>query len=191
MTEIPDCIIVAAGRSSRMKSWKPGLAWGDSTILETMVDTALDAGCRVIVVGGYRFRMTSGLLAGRDNVTVVRAWRWRKGMDVSIRRGIREVISRRFFVVPADMPLIRASDYRRLLGEKGGSVIRPVRGDVPGHPVLFSSKAIPVLLKATPGTALRHSLKHLNKRSIKWDHDGVVMDLDTTEEYRSEHPGDQ
>lgn len=190
MKKIPDCIIAAAGRSSRMKSWKPGLAWGGSTVLETVVDTALEAGCRVIVVGGYRFRLTSGLMAGRENVTVVRARRWRKGMDESIRRGIREVQGNRFFVVPGDMPLIAASDYRRLAEAGGGEVVRPVRNGQPGHPVLFGAESASAVMRGRSGTPLRQLLGALKVLLVEWDRDGVVVDIDTPEVYGKYRPGD-
>ena len=59
-----DCIILAAGASSRMRSpravslgrepLKPLLPFGDSTLVETAVGAALRARCRAILVVGHR-----------------------------------------------------------------------------------------------------------------------------------------
>ena len=169
-----------------MGAWKPGLPWLDSTVLETVIDRAVGAGCRVIVVGGYRYRLSSQLLSGREDVSLVRARRWRKGMDESIRRGIREVRSSLFFVTAADMPFIRSADYRRLAEKaraRNSDATRPIRNGVPGHPVLFNRDAVPRLLQARPGTPFRTLLKDLNVHSCEWDHDGVIADIDTPEKY--------
>lgn len=49
-----DCIITAAGLSSRMGQWKMMLPWEQGTILDTSIKNALQFCSRIILVTGYR-----------------------------------------------------------------------------------------------------------------------------------------
>ena len=185
---MPDCIIAAAGRSSRMKVWKPSLQWGGRTVIETVVDTASAAGCRIILVCGYKYLRMRFLLRKRNEIVFVRARRWRRGMDVSIRAGMAKVKSGRFFVLPGDMPLLRSEDYLRLAGMNGGSVLRPVYRDIPGHPVLFDAVVGEKLMASPEGMPFRDVLRNFDVEEVEWEYEGVVKDLDTPEDYRNLSP---
>ncbi|MDD5766743.1 MAG: NTP transferase domain-containing protein, partial [Candidatus Marinimicrobia bacterium] len=49
-----DTVILAAGLSTRMGAFKPLLPFKQSTIIETVIDTALAISNRVIVVVGFQ-----------------------------------------------------------------------------------------------------------------------------------------
>jgi molybdenum cofactor cytidylyltransferase len=167
-----------------MGKWKPGLPWGErQTIVGCAVSAARSAGCRVIVAGGYRFRTLKRLLTGFDGVTILEAENWEKGMDATIGAALDLVDSDRFFITPADMPLIKPEDYLRLAGVKGADCIRPIFSGVPGHPVLLDSRLIPRLKDVPPGTAFKYTLKSFDVRMLDWDHSGVIRDIDTPSDY--------
>lgn len=183
MKLMPDCIILAAGRSSRMGNWKPSLSWKDTTIAGNAVAAALEAGCRVIVVGGYRFPDLKLLLSDFPDVVLLEAGNWETGMDVSVRVGLGQIQTERFFIVPVDMPFICAGDYRRLADLSGATAIRPSFSGVPGHPVLLEGAMISALEESVPGTPIRVTLGQFSEKTVSWDHDGVIRDIDLPEEY--------
>ena len=194
---MPDCIIPAAGRSRRMRGWKPGLPWGDVTMVEKVISEAVAAGCRVIVTGGFRFFRLTRILENyndSDNgdncndVILVRARSWRKGMDVSIRSALNEISSDRFFIVPADMPLIKSDDYRRLANIDAAMVIRPSFAGKRGHPVLLDSKIALDLRMSPSGTPVRTVLEKYKTITVPWGHEGVIRDFDTRSEYAAFKP---
>lgn len=185
---MPDCVILAAGRSSRMGEWKPGLAWGDRTIAERVVSEALEAGCRVIVAGGYRFSELKNLLSVFSAVELVEASGWEAGMDVSLRAALDRIETDRFFIVPVDMPLVLASDYRRLADFSGAQVVRPTFSGVPGHPVLLERSMISALAESVAGTPIRVTLGSFSEKIVPWDHDGVIRDMDLPGDYRDAKP---
>jgi hypothetical protein len=59
MAEV-ECVMLAAGRSSRMDDWKMTLPWGKSTIVEHSVRTALNVCARVVLVAGFRAEELDG-----------------------------------------------------------------------------------------------------------------------------------
>jgi molybdenum cofactor cytidylyltransferase len=185
---IPDCIIAAAGRSSRMQLWKPGLPWGNMTIVEKVVSEAMSAGCRVIVVGGFRYARLKKILADYDGVSLVRARGWRRGMDVSVRSALDQIQSNRFFIVAADMPMITRDDYLKLADFNGTDVIRPSFAGKPGHPVLLDSSVSAYIRKSPQSIPIKHVLEKIPKLFVPWDHDGVIRDIDTLDEYFQSKP---
>ncbi len=183
MNLIPDCIITAAGRSSRMQLWKPGLPWGNMTIVEKVVSEAMAAGCRVIVVGGFRYARLKKILAEYDGVSLVRAKGWRRGMDVSVRSALDRIQSNRFFIVAADMPMITRDDYLKLADFNGADVIRPTFAGKPGHPVLLDKSVSGYIRNSPQGIPIKHVLEKIPKLFVPWNHDGVIRDIDTLDEY--------
>ena len=99
-----DCVIPAAGRSERMGRWKPVLPFSGSTIVQTVVASALRAGARVILVTGYRAEELVPLFGADPRVELVHNPRWSDGMFSSVQAGVARVRSRRFFVTLGDKP---------------------------------------------------------------------------------------
>jgi len=188
MKNMPDCVVVSAGRSLRMGEWKPGLAWGRATVLIHAILEAQNAGCRVIVAGGYRYHDIELMLRGIGNLTLIRVKRWRRGMGYTVRKSLAHVRSDAAFIQLADMPLIEDRDYRRLVGEMESlddefGVIRPSYAGKPGHPVLISKDVIEYLRRSGDGHSVRGALENFPSREIDWEHAGVVQDIDTVKEY--------
>ena len=166
-------------------------------MIEKVISEAVAAGCRVIVTGGFRcFRLTRILENYNDSdngdncndVILVRARSWRKGMDVSIRSALNEISSDRFFIVPADMPLIKSDDYRRLANIDAAMVIRPSFAGKRGHPVLLDSKIALDLRVSPAGTPVRTVLEKYKILTVPWEHEGVIRDFDTRSEYAAFKP---
>lgn len=65
-----DCIITAAGLSSRMGKWKMMLPWRDGTILDASIKNALQFCSRIIVVTGFRGEALQARYCNWKNVEV-------------------------------------------------------------------------------------------------------------------------
>jgi CTP:molybdopterin cytidylyltransferase MocA len=144
-----DCLIPAAGASSRMRSSgmsgagavpKPLLPFGGSTLVETVARAALGAGCRVLVVVGHQGAEVSAPFAAEayrpareeGRLIVVENPRWELGQLGSIQAALPSVRSEAFFVALADMPFVgegagRARGGRRARGG-GLRLARPRAG---------------------------------------------------------------
>ena len=179
-----------------MSGWKPALNWDSGTVIERVVSEARKAGCRVIVVGGYNFARLEKIFEGNselamednaeeDNAKLIllKAVDWELGMDATIRSGLDELRSDRFFIVPGDMPLIRSDDYIRLAGFKGKPIVRPVFEGKPGHPVLLDRSMAGVIRPAAAGMPIRNLIDEHRTLLVLWEHGGVVWDLDTAGDY--------
>ena len=180
-----ECIVAAAGRSARMGDWKPALAFGDATIIETVVASALAACSRVILVTGYRGQELGALFHGELRVVPVENPNWPLGMFSSIRCGVAHVRTGRFFVSLGDMPWIRPALYAALVQGPPMDAVFPVFGGRRGHPVLFSQKVKRKVLSADPETgSMKDITSRLACRELPWGDDSILRDIDTTQDYR-------
>lgn len=179
-----DCIVPAAGRSSRMGEWKPALPFARSTIIETAVAAALGACSRVILVAGFRAADLAALFHDADRVLVVENIDWEKGMFSSLQCGAGRVETERFFIAPGDMPLLTTAVYKALLDAAPADVVFPVFGGRRGHPVLLGKKVAEEMARTDPATGImRGILAGFASREIEWPDDSILRDVDTPQEY--------
>ena len=184
-----DCVLLAAGKSTRTHQWKMMLPCGDSTVIEASARAALEACGRLIVVAGHRAGELAALFRGRERVEVVVNPRFEEGMLSSIRCGCERVRTPRFFLALGDMPLVDPATYLRLAaGPVVDAVIPKYRGKK-GHPLLLSSEvARAVVAGSLPagliGVTLRTILAGFPTLLVPVEDPHILQDIDTDEDYR-------
>lgn len=179
-----DCIIPAAGLSSRMGEWKLMLAYNDTTILEESVKNALLVCSRVILVAGHRADELIDTMSHYANVKIVVNHHYQQGLLSSIRLGIEHVCSDYFFVAHADMPCISEHIYQQLWQVRGAGSVFPGDEKRSGHPVLICSALRPLIKKATESQSMKAILKQFPKTYLKLSDEQIYLDIDTPEVYQ-------
>jgi len=185
-------IVLAAGFSRRMGSFKPLLPLSGSTVLGTAVHALLDAGVtEVVVVTGHR----APDLQREIDALGVRSTHnpdYAGGMFTSVRAGVMALPAGAdaFFLLPCDIPLVRPATIAALARARAAvgdpPVCYPVFGERRGHPPLVSSRLAPeILAPDDPLGGLRQLLAAHRGHAVHVDVEdpGVVMDLDTPEAY--------
>lgn len=193
MAARPDlaAVVLAAGFSRRMGSFKPLLPFGASTVIERVIATIRGAGVEAIrfVVGWNADSLTPVL--DRCAVSWIRNERFADGMYASVQAGVRSLPAdvAAFFLMPGDMPLVRHGTLVRLSAEwdaQPGGILYPCHHGRRGHPPLISTQFVPAILREAPPGGLRELLgRHAtDARHIEVADPGILADLDTPEEYR-------
>lgn len=190
-------LILAAGRSTRMGSFKPLLPFGRGTVIERVISTVHEAGIQTIrVVVGWRADRLIPVL-DRHGVPWVRNDRFEEGMYTSVQAGVRDLPTGvgAFFVFPGDMPLVQSATLTRLIAEwdkRPGGIFYPCFEGRRGHPPLIASALIPEILREAPPGGLRILLaRHAAEASeVECGDRGILLDLDTPETYRESLGGD-
>jgi len=138
-------IILAAGLSSRMNAFKPLMLLGEMTILERVIRLFQSAGIEDIrVVAGYRAEDVLAVLNPLGIRSVINE-RYEQGMFSSVAAGVKSIEAdpEAFFILPADIPLVRPQTIRTLMQawEKSETfgLIYPTFEGKRGHPPLISS----------------------------------------------------
>jgi molybdenum cofactor cytidylyltransferase len=183
-------VVLAAGGSSRFGSPKQLLPWKGKTLLEHVVDTALESSAQqVVVVLGHEASRIGALLGHRAAELVVND-NWAAGQSSSVRTGLQALpatCEACLFVV-ADQPNLTAmlldqllARYRRTLA----SIVAPVHHERRGNPVLFARSLFPELLQMQGDQGGRQVMgRHEHEvETVEVADESLFLDIDTVDDY--------
>jgi molybdenum cofactor cytidylyltransferase len=180
-----ECVMLAAGLSSRMGKWKMTMPWGEGTILDSGLASALAFCDRVVLVTGFRGDELAAYYQDHPAIDVVFNPDYRAGMFSSIQCGVSHLRSTRFFLALGDMPEVTPEVYRQLWACRDEETcVLPVYEQGKGHPVLLPQRAMELISNATEGTTLRDIIGRMAMRVVPVDAQGIHWDVDTPLQYQ-------
>jgi len=183
-------LILCAGRSTRMGTPKALLPLGAECALERIVRLFRTFGVeRILAVTGHEAERIAPVLTA-CGVPCVQNADYDRGMFSSLQTGAARLqgLCRAFFVLPADIPLVRPETLRLLMNAfVEGKILacRPSFGGRRGHPPLLARELIaPILSFSRPG-GLRALLadRAASVVDVACDDPGILLDLDMPEDY--------
>ena len=179
-----ECIMLAAGLSSRMGKWKMMMPWGEGTILDSALASALAFCDRVVLVTGFRGDELAACYRDHPGVEVVFNPQYHDGMFSSIQCGVNHLRASRFFLALGDMPEVTPGVYRKLWASADTeSCIIPAYERGKGHPVLLPQRAASLIRHAPEGATLRDVIGQMTVRVIPVTNQGIHWDVDTPQQY--------
>ncbi|HEY5626090.1 MAG TPA: nucleotidyltransferase family protein [Dehalococcoidia bacterium] len=186
-------ILLAAGESRRMGVAKPLLAWRGATLIEYQIAQLHEAGVDdVIAVLGHRAEEILPPVTASGARGVVNE-NYREGRASSLRAGAAEAEgAETIVVISVDQPR-PAAVTRRLLAEHTSGITVPSHGGRRGHPVVLDGALLPELREVSEATlGLRAIItRHAAEvREVPFDSPGVLVDLNTPEDYERAVAGD-
>ncbi len=102
-----DGIVLAAGLSSRVGRYKLALDIQGKTVIERCIESMYDICSNVIVVGGHNYNLLQDILKPYAKVKMILNENYIEGMFTSVKKGLYQVEEDKFFLIPADYPLIK------------------------------------------------------------------------------------
>jgi molybdenum cofactor cytidylyltransferase len=181
-------ILLAAGKSRRMGSCKQLLPLGEKTVIARCLDTLLAGGVTGIVVVVAE--------AGNEVAAAVQDYPARivvnpegaGDMASSVRTGRAALATEASGVIVAlcDYPLVLSATISRLLSthrESPDDIIIPCHREEHGHPLLFPRT---ILEELADHLILRDLVRRepARIRCLAVDDPGVLLDMDTPDDYR-------
>jgi molybdenum cofactor cytidylyltransferase len=191
--ERPAAIVLAAGYSTRMHAFKPLLEAGGRTLLERAVGMFAAVGIDdVVVVTGHNGDQVARVAEGLG-ARVAANPRAERGMFSSVQTGVAALRAEApsFFLLPADVPLVRPETVGRLARSAGQraagaapTVAYPAFREATGHPPLIAATLRTEILGGEPPGGLRELLMRQVESSvlIEVDDPGVLLDADTPDD---------
>jgi len=178
------CVVLAAGLSSRMGKWKMVMPWGGGTILDSALASALSFCDRVVLVTGFRGDELKAYYQDHPRIDIVHNADFEAGMFSSVKRGVAAITSRRFFLALGDMPEVTPDVYHALwCRPEHGTCLIPGYDHGKGHPVLLPYPAIKLIKNAPNGTTMKDVMRQLETKVIPVDTLGIHWDVDTPVDY--------
>jgi molybdenum cofactor cytidylyltransferase len=184
-----NCLIPAAGFSSRMGRWKLILPYKGSTIIEICILNASKICNKIILVTGHKANELTKLLDNTSKLSTVENTNFKNGMFSSLQTGVKLIESDWFFITMGDMPEIKEDIFRTLIiardkNPEGFDIIRPMYQGKRGHPVLLHRKTIKTILEEPVSSEMKNVFTHFRVLDIEMNLPDTFRDIDTPEEYR-------
>ncbi|MCM2532833.1 nucleotidyltransferase family protein [Neobacillus pocheonensis] len=185
-----EAIILAAGYSSRANAYKMTLPLGQMTVLEQTISKFEGLCSRIIIVAGFQAEIIQEEIAKISSknaysfqIKLVYNENFNQGMFSSIQKGCNKVNAPTFLLTPGDCPLVKKETVQ-LIAEHKGNVVIPSFNYKGGHPIKLSSEVKQKILETNPESNLRMVLNGFEKKYMNVDDPGVLMDVDTLEDYQ-------
>ncbi|QGU94743.1 NTP transferase domain-containing protein [Clostridium bovifaecis] len=178
-----EAVILAAGFSSRAKTYKMTLKIDGKTVIERAIESMLKFSSRVIVVGGYKIENLKPIVKKYESVELVFNEEFEKGMFSSIKRGFSCIKGENFFFMPGDYPLIGDMVCLELLKHKKSEIVIPTYKGKKGHPVLIKANLAKELLQSDKYSNLRDFINDKKPIFVPVGNEGILLDIDTIEDY--------
>ena len=169
------------------------LPWAGKAVLRHIVDelAASEIDETIVVTGGDHDRMVDCLI-GCD-VVVERNRAVHEGMLSSVRTGLRIVGegAHAVMIVLGDQPSLSSKLINVVIGvwrKERAQIVRPVFKGGHGHPVLIPIEFREEILSGFDDVGLKGLLHRFPDRVREWsvDDPGVLIDIDTPEDYARE-----
>lgn len=178
------CVMLAAGLSSRMGKWKMVMPWGAGTILDSALASALSFCDRVVLVTGFRGDELRAYYQDHPRIEIVHNPGYEAGMFSSVQRGVAAITSQRFFLALGDMPEVSPGVYRALWSNAERDIcLIPGYDRGKGHPILLPEQASALIKNAPQGATMKDIIRQLDTRVILVEVQGIHWDVDTPVDY--------
>jgi len=168
------------------------LADGD-TFVTRIVRSFLDSGVDdvVVVLGHEADAVAATLIKSGVAARFVVNDAYRSGQLSSVLRGLNAVDRpgvRAMLMTLVDVPLVSPATIRAVVDRYRAAhapIVRPVRGDEHGHPVLVDRSLFSLLRAADPATGAKPIIRaHVTPAGdVSVSDDGAFLDIDTPETY--------
>jgi molybdenum cofactor cytidylyltransferase len=184
-------IVLAAGKSTRMKENKLLLKLNGDTLIEHVVKVAKGSNAdEVVIVLGYEAMKIKEHLA-KIGCKVVINENYMKGQSESVKVGLSAISSNTeaVMILPADVALIEPESINRIVEEYTRSKNRIViasHQQQSGHPILLDRTLFPEVSKIDEDTQGLKAVINRHRAEINYvevDTENVLTDIDTREEF--------
>jgi molybdenum cofactor cytidylyltransferase len=183
------CLVLAAGRSSRMAPRNKLLEpVGGEKMIRRVVATAIASGAEpVIVVTGHEAAAVAGALCGLD-ATIVTNRDYADGLSTSLRAGLRALPAGidGALILLGDMPEVEAPVLAALMAAFTGAnaICVPVRHGRRGNPVLWGRSYFAEIMRLAGDIGAKPLMSRHEAQSIEVEvaTDSIFEDVDTSED---------
>lgn len=180
-------VIAAAGEFSATGGFKPMIKTGTiSTVQRIIANFQQAAVFPVVLVTGFRSEELAKHISKTGVICIRNEDYTNTQMFDSAKLGFSYIADKcdRTFFSPVDVPLFTVNTIKRLM-ESSALVVKPACGGKEGHPVLLSSKVLPLLAAAECGEGLKKAIEQccVDLETIEVGDEGVLRDVDAPGDY--------
>jgi len=184
-------IILAAGNASRFGGVKQLLHFNNKTLLQHVVDEAIDAdaGSVIVITGAYADKISESVY--NKSVEVVYNENWQQGMASGIVAGVTKAITlnnnvEKIIIAVCDQPFVSSGLFNQLYQKQEESVehiVASAYADTIGTPALFTQKYFDALLALKGDEGAKKIIKANSDDVATVDFPQGAIDIDTQQDF--------
>jgi len=175
-------IILAGGKSNRMKQNKMLLQYDGQPIIYHTVKSMKSVCDKIVIITGHYEVDYLKLLPDFTGVTIVRNNDYEKGMFSSVQKGV-EGIDSSCFIIPGDYPLISEDTYKEALKEQG-EIRVPTYNGRKGHPIFLEKEIVKQLQLEDKDSNLKAFRNKYQVTYFDINNEGILLDIDNINDYQ-------
>ncbi|MEW6196353.1 MAG: NTP transferase domain-containing protein [Bacteroidota bacterium] len=177
-------LILAAGLSGRMNSFKPILKIDNKTLVQLITEKLLGVCNEVIIVTGYNNNLVENSVEKSGHVKLVFNENYKKGMFTSLKKGLSEVSDADWVLYHfVDQPALSEKFYHEFVEQISDNFnwIQPAYNNVKGHPVLLSRTILEIIMNENDDCSLKVIGMNSKVKKKIWNcnYSQILNDVDT------------
>jgi len=183
------CLILAAGEASRMGSAKQLLPFGEKTLLQWVIETALQVDFEEIrlVLGAHREKIMPSLR--HYPISFTHNPHWKEGMGTSIAVGMKEIVpeSEAVLIMLGDQPFVGPDHLKALISHHKRSrkpIVASYYREKAGVPALFTREKFDQLQQLKGKEGAGRMIRESQPEVYRLGFEGAAIDIDTPEDYQ-------
>lgn len=186
-------LILAAGLSGRMKSFKPVIKINGREFVSIIAGNLLQVCDELVVVTGYKSELVENALEKSDRIRFVYNENYEEGMFTSLKKGIIETADSGWVIYHfVDQPLIPKEFYNEFIEqiEDNYNWIQPAFNSIKGHPVLLNNSLFQIIIDAANNYSLKEisNNRAVNKKIWECRYSQILADIDTIKDLEKLKP---
>ncbi len=185
-------VIPTAGKSSRMKSFKPLLSFDkDRTFIEKIIDEFFEFGCSEIVVVVneelYNNELGKSLSKIESKVVVIINDKLEFERFYSIKLGLKKLKTKEYcFIHNCDNPFINQEIISTVFENKiSDGYVSPTFNNQGGHPILISEPIINKIIQSTENDSnFKDIINLFHCKKVNINSKDILANINTESEYQ-------
>ncbi len=189
-------LLISAGFSGRMKSFKPLLKFEGKPFVVNIADKLAEVCEKVIVVTGFKAHEILMEFEAAENNALCKKTKfvfnknYKEGMFSSLQSGLEKCAEADWVLLHfVDQPTLPPEFYRNFVQQADNNFdwIQPAHKNRKGHPLLIGGKVVNRILSSSANGNLR-DVSHergIKKKLWECNFDQIFTDLDTPEDFQN------
>ena len=174
-------IILAGGKSTRMKQNKMLLDFDGHPLIFYTIQSLLPYVDRLIIVTGKYDQEIRDAIKENDKIKIIKNEQYEKGMFSSVLTGVKETSSD-FLLIPGDCPFVSGATIEKILS--GCGLIRvPRYQNKDGHPIFISHIYKEKILSMSLDNNLKVFREQEKYEIINVEDPNIVINLNTISDF--------
>lgn len=177
-------LILAAGLSGRMNSFKPILKINNKTLVQLITEKLLGVCSEIIIVTGHNHNLVENSVEKSGHVKLVFNENYKKGMFTSLKKGLSEVSDADWVLYHfVDQPALPEKFYHEFVEQISDNFnwIQPAYNNVKGHPILLSRTIFEIIMNENDDCSLKVIGMNSKVKKKIWNcnYSQILNDVDT------------